>query len=635
MPLHGSRNEGLAGNWSKTMSARFCLSLIAVVMFACASLQAEVEVKKAVDGSVAVRTSVYSAAFDSKGNLTEVVVKGAKSIAHQFGEVGKPPSDAPSMNVHGEIVAVRSANMRVEYTFKDESVHVLTEGYGFECQVDPSVKAVVVPGGKGGPVASGMYGGASAIVLSNDLTVAYSIPFHTGGTRMVPTGYCNGTIKSGELVEFDLKIGAPVDAVQLLSAISVSAVGSSYGSLLDGGNQGTGMVHFPKPDAIAFTSSQQNLGGQTMNLEYRLSILDHRVVGNEVVSLSQKSAIAPSRSSELRWDVPKLGPGFYYLTISAYRGETKLTDTKQTFTVDLTNYTHPSTRPADFEAFWKKQQKKLASTAANTKMTLISDAKNPNKAYEVFLDLPGGKLHGCLIVPAKIGNAPSQFGSLLAGPLNELMTSARKPDYKPAEYVSFTADLPEDGTYTRWTSAEDNNIVRCILAWLRGVDFLASRSQVNPKRIMVVGASRTGGLTIDVAALRPNNICAANGFVQTSCGLSWQDKPYRGWGRSPDPNDPPAMKEFCVQAAYVDPVNFAPDVKCPTILAYGIDDDLSPPQGIEAAYHALGAAWKRISRDAGGHQYSKGCQQIQQDMLKVLEAGASSGMDQTRTLKDH
>lgn len=612
------------------------LVLWAFAMFLVSMVRAgaEVVISQSPDKSVSIRTSTYTAQFDDKGNLTNLIVKGCRAFGHQFGEPGKPPSEAATVSVRNKMVAVRSGNMRDEWTFAEESIHLLTEGYSFECQLDPDLKAVVVPGGKGGAPTE-MFANTSALVMQNGLTISYSPPLHAGGKRMVPTAYCNGTKKPGDLLEYDLKLGAPVAAVELLSAITISADGSSYGSLLDGGNQGWGMVHFPDPGKIAFKTAQKNLGAENMALEYRMIVLDHRIAGREIASQAQKTTIAPNGSVEQSWTVGKLAPGFYYLTVSAYKGDTKLTDVKQAFTVDLDHYSHPLTRPADFKAFWDRQNRRLAGVPMNPKVTLISTPDNPNKAYEVYLDLLGGeKLHGLLQVPEKVGKAPSQFGSLLAGPLKAEMDKARRPDYKPTDYVQFTTELPEDGTYTRWVSAEDNNLHQCIMAWLRGIDFLATQPKVNPARIMTVGASRTGGLTIIAAALRPKNVCAANGFVQTSCGLSWTDKLYSGWGKSPDPNDAVSFPEFCFQASFLDPVNFAPDVKCPAILAYGIDDDLSPPQGIEAAYHALGSKWKRISRDSGGHQCSKGCQQIQQDMLKVLEA-EGTGLDQTRTLKDH
>ena len=54
--------------------------------------RAEVSIRQADDKSVAVTTGVYTAKIDSKGNLAELAVKGAKAFTHTFGDPGKPPA---------------------------------------------------------------------------------------------------------------------------------------------------------------------------------------------------------------------------------------------------------------------------------------------------------------------------------------------------------------------------------------------------------------------------------------------------------------------------------------------------------------------------------------------------------------
>jgi hypothetical protein len=72
---------------------------------------------------------------------------------------------------------------------------------------------------------------------------------------------------------------------------------------------------------------------------------------------------------------------------------------------------------------------------------------------------------------------------------------------------------------------------------------------------------------------------------------------------------------------------------CPIWFGYGIDDTLAQPQGIEAMYHLCASKWKRISRDAGGHQYSPGMQKLEKELQELLNAGGD--VNQNSTLKDH
>jgi len=611
------------------------LILLALPLLLLLRASAEVRVEQAADHAVTVNAPAYTAAFDATGDLTALAVKDAKVLTHKFCGLEKTPPAEVSVRVIGQMIAVRSGTARVEWTFADDSIHVLTEGYNFECQIDPTVKAVLAPGGAGGPFPQ-YAGGSTGLVLANGLTVQYS-GIHVHMNRFLPAGYTGGGLKAGDLVEFEMKLGAPAEAAQFLSGLGIGAVGNRYGELSAGGNQGGGLVHFPGGVKIAFASVQQNLGKAPFELEYRLSVLDHYVAGKEVATDKRAATIEAGGKAAVEWAVPELPPGFYYLTLEAWRGTTKLTETRQTFAVDLAHCAHPLTRPADFAEFWKRQEARLKAVPPNPVLKLISVPALPDKAYEVLLDVPGGgKVRGCLLVPAKPGPGPAVFGSLLEKVLNDKMTQAAAPDFKAGDAVEFTIQLPEDGTYSRWTSADDNNLLQCVFHYLRAIDFLAARPEVNPQRIKVNGASRSGPLAVISAALRPDAICAVDAFVHTSAGLSWTDKPYSGWGMPGGhrPANAEQVAKLAAMAAYVDPVNHAPDVKCPIIFGYGVDDTLAPPQGIEAMYHLAGAAWKRISRDAGGHQYSNGYQLLQKELNTLLNA-AGGGPDPTRTLKDH
>lgn len=638
------RPFGAKEHWMKALWS--VLAAMGMIVTMATASAAEVIVKK--DGNeVSITGGNYRAAIDANGTLT-LTVKDAPALVHVFGQPGKPPKDAPVINVTNNMVAVRDGNARVEWTFKDESISLLTEGYEFECRLDASVKAIVAPGGKGGPL--GKYnGGTIAIVLGNDLGISFSKGMHTQGRRILPGGYTNGGLVKGGLFETELKLGTPADALQMLSGIRIAAVGNGVGNLNDGGNTGGnaggGFIHFPHGAKIAFDTVQDNLSAQTIPVEYRLSVLDHYVAGKEVDGQKKVSTIEPNSSATSKWELPELAPGFYYLTVAAWRGETMLTESKQTFTVDLAAYKHEQTRPADFAEFWARQEQKLKDTPANPVVTEIAVKDFAGKAYDVTLDLPGGtQAHGVLVVPTNPGPGPAEFGSLIAKTLAAMVDNLKSGNYPPADpngkraevhSVQFFVSLPSDATYTKWNSAEDNNMLECIVLYMRAVDFLATRPEVKPARILVNGASRSGPLAVIIAAQRPKNICGVSAFVHTSAGISWQDKPYIAWGipSGHKADNPEQVKRLAAMAAYVDPVNHVSDVTCPIWFGYGVDDTLAQPQGIEAMYHLCPAAWKRISRNAGGHQYSDDMKKIAKELADLLSA--SGGPDQDATLKQH
>lgn len=609
------------------MQKRITISLTLAALFAVPALsRAEVAIQQAADKSVAVKTGVYTAQIDAKGNLAELAVKGAKSITHQFGDPGKPPAEAPSINVIGQMVAVRSGTMRVEWTFGEDTIGFLTEGYNFECLLDPSVKMLVKPGGGGGALGK-FNGGSAAVVLANDLTMASKSSMHAHERRYLPSAYISGGVKPGTQFENELRLGAPADAAQTLSSIAIKPVGADNytypAALLAAGNAGGNLVHFPDPKKISFTLSQQNLGKSPMAFEYRAIVLDHYVAGKEVAKWNKQVTLPGETVAEEAMPM-ELPAGFYYLTIAAWRGEAKLSETRLTFTVDLPHYTRPLTRPADFTEFWKAKVEALRALPFDEKLT-----EAPEKSTEaaIWYDLeltiaPGKPVRTVLQVPRRPGKYLARFGD------GDKATDAN------TVFLQFPISEVGSMTFSRWVSRDDNNMLDSYLFALRLTDYLRSRPEVD--RIYLGGASRTGPVMFVNAALDPTRIAAVDIHVPTSAGISWTDKPYQGWGH-PDhhnPADPAHVRRWAAMAAYVDPVNFAPEMKVPWITAYGLDDNLSQPQGIEAMFHLSPSPWKRISRDGGGHQYSPGFQKLQKDLAAQVQATAAPATDK-RILKDH
>jgi cephalosporin-C deacetylase-like acetyl esterase len=457
------------------------------------------------------------------------------------------------------------------------------------------------------------------------------MPMHLGpasNRTVFPSCYVNGSgKKAGDLLEFSLKLGAPADALQMLGGITLRPIGSDFAALRKNGNQAAGVTYFPDPNRLALRTVQQNLADKPFEIEYRLTVLDHYVAGKIACDLKQSVKVDPNGKADLQWPLPALPAGFYYATVEAHSGDKKLTDAKITFAVDLDHYTHPLTRPADFKEFWAARLKALRALPFDEKLT--EDANRSTEAMRFFnleLTVAGGRrVKTLLLTPRKEGKYMARFAPAFDG----------KPTNIPTDSVLIGMPLGEFqmATYNRWVSAEDNNMLDCYLLALRLTDYLRSRADVD--RIYLFGASRTGPIQFVNAALDGSRIAAVDVHVPTSAGIGWADKPYYAWGvpSGYTPTDANAVARFTAMAAYFDPVNFAPDMKAPFITAYGIDDTLSQPQGIELMYQLAASPWKRISRDPGGHQYSPGFQQLQKELAEHLKT-AVSGTDD-KIMKEH
>ena len=123
--------------------------------------------------------------------------------------------------------------------------------------------------------------------------------------------------------------------------------------------------------------------------------------------------------------------------------------------------------------------------------------------------MPGGRtLLGCLLVPPEpIGPA----GLRRSSPIDCGPTSSSRPRTAasscPLACSSRSRCRPTPPTRIG-PSAEDNNLLDCVLWYLRGVDFLASRPEVRADRIVVSGASRSGPLAVIAVVRRPRTSAA-------------------------------------------------------------------------------------------------------------------------------
>ena len=269
---------------------------------------AKPEITQAADRSVAVIARGYAATIDATGRFSLTVGSAAA-----FQQVFMPEAGTPlTVHVVNHMVAVRSGKHRVEYTFDTDNLGVVTEGFEFTLLAATSLKAVLATGNKGGAFERDGYANTYGLVLDNGLTVTYSIPFHVGSRadrRIVPSCYCNGSKKAGDLLEFTFKPGPPAEALALIGLLQIQAVGDDWQVLRKDGNQSGGITYFSLGDKIAFKTAQTNLADKPFELTYAMTVLDHYVAGKTVVSKMQTVTLGAGQLSEAKWALPACLPG--------------------------------------------------------------------------------------------------------------------------------------------------------------------------------------------------------------------------------------------------------------------------------------------------------------------------------------
>lgn len=598
--------------WALTVLFAACPAL-------CGEAKSGATVTRRDDGGFLAVGRTYRAIVNEKGGWDSLSVEGVEV----FGGKEKrgapfPGTGSAAVNLHGNLLAVRHGSVRVEYTFDETGVGVETEGAALNLHLSEAVTALVQADGG---TAEGKTGGVGDVrkVIAGRTAFALDQPFHCMSRRMVPSHLCGRGGKPETLFKFRIECGVSTDPVELLAIESLHAPGQPPHRV----------PFFTREKPPVFELNVKNLGATETTAEVAYRLLDHDHDAREVRAGTLSCSAEAGGRGSVKIETPVAEPGCYWLHVEL-RKDGKAAKREQLGLVfEADRYLPPLTRPDDFKAFWEGKLKSFRATPFDEKLSENAALTDGNViVWDVELTGPDGKRVKTLLMrPRKEGacvaelNAcwsydrlPAQFAKLRG-----------KPEAKDRLYLGYP--MPEEATFRRWGSRDDNNMLDCILLAVRLTDYLRTRKDVSG--IFLRGASRSGPLALIAAALDSSKVLAVDAHVPTSCGISWSEKPYRGWGQAPE--------TLRAAAAYFDPVNFAPDLRVPFMLDGGVFDGLSPVPGILALHnHAVNASWKRVSIEKGGHGYFPPDfrKKAHADLEVLLKTAARGSVDE-RILKEH
>jgi len=349
---------------------------------------------------------------------------------------------------------------------------------------------------------------------------------------------------------------------------------------------------------------------------------------------------APELDQSLKVSIPTAGlaPGFYDLTVHVSNALHEAEEGKATFGWRITDMPIARTRPADFADFWRTAVQRVDATPLHADETLIctmadSEISQYNEAkasipadmypegkragevtvYKIHFDAPSGRrLTAWLAVPAGPGPFPglAVFPGAGNAPLPMPVEHARHGyvslilqihgmdvDAAPEQYASA---IPG---YLRFLSSEygerleEDYYYDVILGCLQAIRYLASRPDVDAKRLAVAGASQGGMLSLITAALCPevkavvSNLCFYGYFPYRDYTAALNTAKSAGETNIPPVNltDPRTRYQ-----SYFDVMNFAPQVKGAVLMGACLCDTPSPITTVYAIYRNLGPGTHRI-----------------------------------------
>lgn len=290
----------------------------------------------------------------------------------------------------------------------------------------------------------------------------------------------------------------------------------------------------------------------------------------------------------------------------------------------------PTSKEADFDAFWDETLKELAAVEPEYKFTLLKEYSDEvRNTYRVDMKSLGGEsICAILIEPKADGKYPAfitylGYGSKVWYPgkggtqdrvelrlciRNQSLN--RKDGEKDDWCVRGLADK-----YTYYYRGAFSDAVR-------GVDCILSREKVDSARFYAHGESQGGALTL-VAASLDHRI---KGIVPSAPFLSDYPDYFKlaDWPGSPIVKEAERLgmseEEMHKVLSYFDVKNFTDRISCPVLMGIGLQDPVCPPHTNFAGYNNIRSEKRWICYPFSGHNVweQKGWPEAKEEFFRNL-----------------
>jgi cephalosporin-C deacetylase len=361
----------------------------------------------------------------------------------------------------------------------------------------------------------------------------------------------------------------------------------------------------------------------------------------------------PANQFVIRLPTDKLKPGFYDVRVLLDSGIDKtINDGKPlpgicTFGWQVDKMPITPDRAADFKAFWDAGKAALAKIPVDPQLEPFQTFKGKEiddynlasacmpgdydpkghrteeveSAKMTYAGIGGIRIYGWLAKPT--GKGP--FPAMLVLPGAGFAARPRPLEHARHGFLALDIqihgqDVDLKGEYPKLPGYYDKQVYEPVQGYyyynvylnlIQAVNYLASRPDVDKNRIVVVGGSQGGRMSVCLSGL-DSRIAATVPAIAHNANL-----PYLKWAeacnKAQPPTDgmdrdaPPALPDTpegrCL--GYYDDISFAPDVHCPVLMGAGLVDPVSPPCGTWAIFNLIPSADKHIVPFPGlGHDWS-------------------------------
>ncbi|MDC3412176.1 acetylxylan esterase [Terrihalobacillus insolitus] len=274
-------------------------------------------------------------------------------------------------------------------------------------------------------------------------------------------------------------------------------------------------------------------------------------------------------------------------------------------------------KPSDFQMFWDNEKKEISTftpdVAVNWRDYAVPTVDVADLTFTSWDETP---LKGLFVKPKGVTECPAIFFFHGYTGSRGFATNFLKWTTLGIAVVSFDVrgqgDSPDYGKYENgsrilgWmlNGIHDpknyyfTNVYRDILMQLNWV--WSNSFPIQPTRFGVIGGSQGGGLALTAAGLDGNvdfvaadwpfiahferalEVALSGPYMEIVNYFKWHDPQYE------------AYENVLKTLGYIDSVHFCDRITCPTLMGVGLEDAITPPSTVFAAYNHLAAKDKNI-----------------------------------------
>lgn len=364
-------------------------------------------------------------------------------------------------------------------------------------------------------------------------------------------------------------------------------------------------------DEVTFTAAVMNSTDQPVMATLKWSV--HTVAFAVPESRSAELRIGPSATETLTYVLPMAAVGFAEVECSVTSADDGTVSQRHRFMAAPEKVRSELTKESDFDSFWKDSLAELKAVDPAFEVAPQPDRGNDKTDVFEVTKRSHGDIHvrGWLEVPKSAGphaaviRVPG-YGANMK-PLgegsnwNDMVVFSFNPRGH-GNSVDEVPGTPED-YWIRGLDDKSTYYYRgAYLDCVRAVDFIASRTDVDQKRIGVWGGSQGGGFAFATAALDSRiDFCAADIPFMCDWVNYFKLTVWPEMDKWIADSDTRSWESTLRTLSYFDTMNMTDRIKCRTVMGVGLQDAVCPPSTSFAAYNRVAGQNSFIVYKDKGH----------------------------------